>query len=134
MKTKTTLGAAAVTGAAAAAAYYLYGSDKASMHRKKVKTWAQKAEREIVREAKQFKQRALTDENIKGVISEVAKRYQLTKNIDAKDIRDFVGTMQKGFREAKKNVTAQFKEMKKTPTKAKRGVKRAVRRAIQKRA
>lgn len=102
--TKSLLGAGAVTGAAAAAAYYFYGSKNAQKNRKQVSAWARSAEKEIVQRAKQIKNAALTDATIRGVISEVAKRYEATRNIDPKDIRDFVGTMQEGFREAKKSV------------------------------
>ncbi len=101
---KVALGAAGVaaTGAALAAAYYLYGSEDAKEHRKKLAAWAKTAEKEILKKAKELKNAAMTDETIKGVIAEVARRYEMTKKIDPKDIREFVGSMQKSFREAKK--------------------------------
>jgi hypothetical protein len=93
-KTKATLGAAAATGAALAAAYYLYGSDKASEHRRQVKKWAQSAEREIVQAARKAKDKALSDRNIRTLITEAAHRYRMTKHIDPKEVRDFIADMQ----------------------------------------
>jgi hypothetical protein len=103
--TQKMLGAAvgaAATGAAIAGAYYFYGSEKASKHRKDLKSWANKAEREIVREAKRFKSKALTDKNINAIIGTVAKQYETTKDLDAADVREFVAAMKERWSEARK--------------------------------
>lgn len=103
--TKRMVGAAAgvaATGAALAGAYYLYGSENGTKHRRDLKTWSNKAEREIVREAKKFKAKALTDANIDAIIGTVAKQYEATKNLDARDVRDFVATMKTRWHDAKK--------------------------------
>lgn len=83
-------GAAAATMAAAAATYYLYGSKQAPQNRKKVAAWAQKAEREIVREAKNLKKAAYTDANINRIIGAVAARYKQAENLEAADVKKFV--------------------------------------------
>jgi hypothetical protein len=93
-KTKATLGAAAATGAALAAAYYLYGSEKAAEHRREVKKWAHAAEREILQTARKAKNKALTDQNIRAFITEIAHRYKETRDIDPKEVRDFIADMQ----------------------------------------
>ena len=64
---QATLGAALTMGALASA-YYLYGSKNASKHRKQVAKWADKAEKEVVSQAKKMKDAALTDANMKMVI------------------------------------------------------------------
>lgn len=92
----------AATGAALAGAYYLYGSENATKHRRDLKAWSNKAEREIVREAKKFKAKTLTDANINAIIGTVAKQYESTKNLDASDVRDFVATMKTRWQDAKK--------------------------------
>lgn len=97
-KTKTALGvasAAAATGAALASAYYYYGSEKAAQHRRQLKSWAKQAEKDIVREAKKIKDKALTDRNVQALIAEAARRYKMTKDLDEADVRAFVAAMQK---------------------------------------
>ncbi|HWO07373.1 MAG TPA: hypothetical protein VNM40_02205 [Candidatus Paceibacterota bacterium] len=94
-RTKATLGAAAAaTGAALAAAYYLYGSEDAAKHRRQLKKWARDAEREIVQAARKAKNKVLTDRNVRALITEAAHRYRMTKDLDPKDVRDFVARMQ----------------------------------------
>lgn len=99
-KTAAALGAAGATMAAAAGAYYLYGSEKASAHRRKVGAWMRRAEREIVHEAKRLKSAAYTDANIRRVIDEVAKRYETARDLDPKDVREFVSAVQKSWQDA----------------------------------
>lgn len=114
MKHRTTslLGAAAATGAALAGAYYFYGSDRAEKHRRELRDWANRAEKEIVSEARKLKKKALTDENIQAIITEVAKRYESTKNLDSDDVRDFVARMQSNWKAVKKSFTEQSGEAK----------------------
>lgn len=102
---------AAATGAALAGAYYFYGSEKATKHRAQLKTWAHKAERDIVREAKRFKTKALTDKNINAIISTVAKQYEATKDLDAADVREFVSTMKSRWGDARKAVKGKQKKV-----------------------
>lgn len=103
-KTAVALGAAGATMAAAAGAYYLYGSEKASVHRRKVGAWMRRAEREIVHEAKRLKNAAYTDQNIRRVIVGVAKRYEMTRDLDPKDVKQFVAAVQKSWKDAGKVV------------------------------
>jgi hypothetical protein len=103
-KTAAALGAAGATMAAAAGAYYLYGSEKASAHRRKVGAWMRRAEREIVHEAKRLKNAAYTDQNIRRVIDGVAKRYESARELDPKDVRAFVSAVQKSWKDASKVV------------------------------
>lgn len=104
IKTAAALGVAGATMAAAAGAYYLYGSEKASQHRRKAGAWMRRAEREIVHEAKRLKDKAYTDENVKRVIKEVAKRYEMARDIDPKDVQQFVSAVQKSWQDAGKAV------------------------------
>lgn len=107
-KTAAALGAAGATMAAAAGAYYLYGSEKASAHRRKVGAWMRRAEREIVHEAKRLKSAAYTDQNIRRVIDEVAKRYETARELDPKDVREFVSAVQKSWQDAGKVVKSRL--------------------------
>lgn len=120
-KTVAALGAVGATMAAAAGTYYLYGSKKASAHRRNVGAWMRKAEREIVREAKRLKNKAYTDQNIKRVIKEVAKRYEMARSLDPKDVKQFVAAVQKSWNDAGRTVRSRTGGMK--------TVKRAVKKA-----
>src|SRR5688572_19598778 len=124
-KAAAALGAAGATMAAAAGAYYLYGSEKASAHRRKVGAWMRRAEREIVHEAKRLKNAAYTDQNIRRVIGEVAKRYEMAKDLDPKDVKQFVAAVQKSWKDAGKVVKSRV-SMKVAPKKktAKKTVKK----------
>lgn len=99
-KTAAIVGAAGATMAAAAGAYYLYGSKNAAQHRRKAKAWMRKAEREIVHEAKKLKNKTFTEANIRRVIDEVAKRYEAAKDIEPEDVRQFVAAVQKSWSSA----------------------------------
>lgn len=95
---------AAATGAALAGAYYYYGSENAAKHRAQLREWVNKAEREIVREAKRLKSKALTDKNIHAIVSAVARQYQATHDLDATDVREFIAAMKERWQEARKVV------------------------------
>lgn len=94
------LSAAGATMAAAAGAYYLYGSEKASAHRRTVGAWMRRAEREIVHEAKRLKSAAYSDQNIRRVINQVAKRYEAARELDPHDVKQFVAAVQKSWTNA----------------------------------
>jgi hypothetical protein len=131
-KTAAALGAAGATMAAAAGAYYLYGSEKASAHRRKVGAWMRRAEREIVHEAKRLKSAAYTDANIKRVINEVAKRYEVAKELDPKDVKEFVSAVQKSWQDAGKVVKSRVADKfapKKTAAKKKPAAKKKTKKA-----
>lgn len=128
-KTAAALGAAGATMAAAAGAYYLYGSEKASVHRRKVGAWMRRAEREIVHEAKRLKSAAYTDQNIKRVISEVAKRYEAARDLDPKDVKQFISAVQKSWKDAGAVVKSRGSTVAKKAVKSTKGVKRATKKA-----
>ena len=130
---KATIGAALTMGAAAGA-YYLYGSKNAAKHRKTVGLWADKAEREIVANAKKMKDAALTDANMKMVIAQVAKRYEAAKDIDPSDVRAFIATAQKSWKEATAALKKQSGGMKKKAgsavKKATKGAKKVIKKHL----
>ncbi len=97
---KATLGIAGATMAAAAGAYYLYGSKKAAAHRRAVNAWMRRAEREIVHEAKRLKNAAYTDATIKKVINHVAQRYEAARDLNPDDVKNFVSAVQKSWSNA----------------------------------
>lgn len=124
------LGSAGISMAAAAGAYYLYGSENAARHRRKVGAWMRRAEREIVHEAKRLKGKTYTDKNIQRVINEVAKRYKVARDLDPKDVKQFVNAVHKSWKDAgmvvKNRITTSMKT-KSTPKRARTAKKRTKR-------
>lgn len=120
------VGLAAATMAAAAGAYYLYGSKDAAKNRRAVSTWMRRAEREIVHEAKKLKNAAFTEDNYRRVISGVAQRYQQLQNVDPADVQKFVSAVQKSWRQAGEAVKSRAEHTPTTLRRVKKGAQRAV--------
>lgn len=83
-KKKIIAGAALTAAAAAGAAYWLYGSKDAAKHRKMVKEWSVKAQKEVIGAAKKLKnldKKAYTD-----LVNKAMKRYSNIKGVTAKDL------------------------------------------------
>lgn len=118
-KTALALGAAGATMAAAAGAYYLYGSEKAAQNRRKVGAWMRRAEREIVHEAKRLKNTAYSDANIRRVINAVADRYEAARELDPDDVKLFISAVQRSWKQAGKAVQSRSRKTKKS-TRAKK--------------
>jgi len=129
-KTAATL--AGATMAAAAGVYYLYGSEKASTHRRKVGAWMRRAEREIVYEAKRLKDTAFTDANAKRIINVVASRYQLAKALDPKDVKQFVAAVRKSWKDAGKVVKSRGSVLRTTMMKTAKRTKTSARKVVAK--
>lgn len=119
-------GLAAATMAAAAGAYYLYGSKDAAKNRKKTAAWMRRAEREIVHEAKKLKNAAFTEDNYRKAINIVAARYSKLKDVDPDDVKRFVSAVQKSWQQAGKAVKARASSMQGA---AKKKAKKIVRKA-----
>ena len=115
-------GLAAATMAAAAGAYYLYGSKDAAKHRRTVSTWMRRAEREIVHEAKKLKNAAFTEENYRRVIDGVAKRYKQLENVDPEDVKRFVAAVQRSWESAGDAVKSRTSGVQKTVRKGKQRI------------
>jgi hypothetical protein len=79
------IGAAAVAAAAAAGAgYYFYASKDAKKHRKIAAKWADKLQKEVVREAKKVK--TLDAKTVAMIIDDSAAAYATAKSINRADL------------------------------------------------
>lgn len=74
--------------AAAAGTYFMYGSKDAKKNRKKVKSWTLKARGEILEQLENASE--VSEEIYQKIVDEVSGKYQELKNIDKKDVADFV--------------------------------------------
>src|SRR3989344_7290819 len=74
--------------AAAAGVYFLYGSKNAVKNRKLVKGWMLKAKGEVLEKLEGLSE--VSEQVYHKIVREVADKYQAAKNIDKKDIEEFV--------------------------------------------
>ncbi|MCL5667170.1 MAG: hypothetical protein M1383_05380 [Patescibacteria group bacterium] len=77
------LGLAALL-AAAAGAYYFYGSKKAPKHRRQLKSWAVKAQGEVMERLENLKE--VSQDTYAGVVDQVVGKYQKYKHIPADEL------------------------------------------------
>ncbi|MEK7095531.1 MAG: hypothetical protein AAB917_02620 [Patescibacteria group bacterium] len=103
------LGVAAVA-AAAAGAYFLYGSAKGPARRKALKSWMVKMKGEVMEEVE--KMQDLSEELYHAAIDKVKEKYSQMKEIDATELEAVVKRLKGHWKDIKK-------EVKKVATKAK---------------
>src|SRR3989338_6365228 len=90
--------------AAAAGAYFLYGSKNAKQHRKQVKSWTLKAKGEVLEKLEKLKE--VNEEIYHKVVNEVSKKYQAVKSIDKKDVEELVRELKSHWKSIAKEVAA----------------------------
>ena len=83
--------------AAAAGAYYLYGSDKAATHRKKVKSWMLRMKAEVMDEIETAKE--VTQEAYEKTIDKVSKKYAQLKNVDKDELAELANRMRSHWKD-----------------------------------
>ena len=105
---------------AAAGAYFLYGSDKASANRKTVKSWALRAKAEVLEKLEDAKE--MTSEEYEELIAAVAGTYAGVKGATKKDIKEFAVEMHDHWQALEKSVNKNKKAAKKTTKKATKSV------------
>ncbi len=90
----TAVGVALAAVAAAAGAYFLYGTKDAKKNRKKVRGWALKAKGEVVEKLEKIKGE-INEENYNEIVESVLSKYEKVKDIAAPEI-ELVGKELKG--------------------------------------
>ncbi|MEI8339458.1 MAG: hypothetical protein WCF94_02220 [bacterium] len=100
---KVVLGLAAVA-AAAAGAYFLYGTKEGAKVKKQIKGWTLKAKGEVMEKIEKMKE--VTEGGYHAAIDAVAKKYAGAKNIDPEELQKVVADMKSHW----KNVQKQFKQ------------------------
>ena len=89
-KTGMAVGAATLI-AAAAGAYFLYGTEKGAKTRKQIKSWSLKAKGEVLEQLEGLTE--VSEEAYAGIVKKVAAGYQKAKKLDPSDVADFVSEM-----------------------------------------
>lgn len=97
--------------AAAAGAYFLYGSKDAKKNRKVVKGWALKAKGEVLEKIELAKEE-LTEENYHKIVDTVAGKYEKVKNTSADEISEFGKELKSHWKSIKKHLAGAPKKAK----------------------
>lgn len=101
-KTFIGLGIAALA-AAAAGTYYLYGSNKSTKNRKKVKSWMLKMKAEVMDKIEDAKE--LTEEVYQNTIDAVADKYRALKDVDPDDVSELADRMRSHWKDIQGDLT-----------------------------
>lgn len=104
----------AALAAAAAGAYFLYGSAKGPARRKALKSWAVKMKGEVMEEVEKMKD--LSEEVYHTAVDRISKKYSQIKDIDQAELQA-VAKRLKGHwkdikKEAEKAITLEVKKAK----------------------
>lgn len=98
---KAGLGLAAI--AAAAGAYYFYGSKHAPANRKQMKGWMIKAKGELVEKMEKMKD--ISQANYEAAVKQITDKYGKLKDIDPADLQAMATDLKKHW----KNISSQIK-------------------------
>lgn len=82
---------AAALIAAAAGAYFLYGTDQGAKTRKQIKGWSLKAKGEVLEQLEGLSE--VSEEAYGDIVKKVIAEYQKVKKLDASEVADFVAEM-----------------------------------------
>lgn len=93
--------------AAAAGAYFLYGSKNAKQNRKKVKAWTLKAKGEILEKLEKLKD--INEGIYHKIVNEVSNKYQALKSIDKNDVMEFARELKSHWKSISKEIAAYHK-------------------------
>lgn len=74
----------AAVAAAAAGAYFLYGTKEGAKKRKQVKAWSLKMKAEVLEKIEKLKD--LDAETYEAIVASVAKKYEQVKGIEVADV------------------------------------------------
>ena len=89
--------------AAAAGAYFLYGSKDAAKNRKKITGWALKAKGEVLEQIEKVKAE-LTEERYHEIIDKVERKYRALKEVENDELEDVVNDLKKHWKNIKKHI------------------------------
>jgi L-lysine 2,3-aminomutase len=106
----------ATLAAAAAGAFFLYGTKEGAKRRKQIRGWAIKMKGEVVEKMEQMKD--VTEEKYREAVDGVAKRYQNVKSIDPTEVSAMVADLKNHWKNIKRQIEggSKKKSVKKRPS------------------
>lgn len=94
--------------AAAAGAYFLYGSTKGPARRKAIKTWTVKMKAEVMEEVE--KMQDLSEEIYHTAVDKISKKYAEVKGVDSKELGATVKQLKGHWKDIKKEAEKAIKK------------------------
>jgi hypothetical protein len=102
-KNKTAVGVGiAATVAAVAGAYYFYGSDTASKHRKQLKRWMVSMKAEVMDKLDEVAD--INSETYDAIVGAVAEKYKKLKDVDPQEVIKLATRMRGHWKDIKKDI------------------------------
>jgi len=92
----------ATLAAAAAGAYYLYGSAKGKAHRSNVKSWMLHAKAEVMSEIEKMNQ--VNEGAYKDAVAKVTKKYKAMKGMDRAELAALAATLHGHWKDIRREV------------------------------
>ncbi len=112
-----TIGIAVATIAAAAGAFFLYGSKDAKKNRKTVRGWVLKAKGEVLEKLETLKGE-MNEENYNKIVDTVMKKYGSLKDTSISDVEEVVKELKGHWGNIKKHMNSGSKPKAKAKPKA----------------
>lgn len=101
-------GALVATVAAAAGAYFLYGTKEGKKTQKKIKGWALKAKGEVLEKLEKAK--TVSEDTYKAAVSDVMKKYQKLKKEHGTEVEAVSKELHGYWKELKKHLNTESKK------------------------
>lgn len=92
----------AALAAAAAGAYFLYGSDEAPANRRKLKSWMLRLKAEVMDQMETMKD--VSEETYNATVTEIAKKYAGMKDIDQEELAALIKRLKSHWKDIKKEI------------------------------
>jgi len=112
--------------AAAAGAYYLYGTKVGAKKRRQMRSWALKAKGELMEKLEKMEH--VSQKTYQNAVNEVAKRYAVMKNIDTKEVEKLAKDLKKQWQNIQKEIEREAKKAAMRATRRKKSRARAAKR------
>ena len=93
----------ATLAAAAAGAYYLYGHEKASQHRRKLKSWTLRMKADVMEQIENLKD--INEEAYNNIVNGIAEKYQQLKEVDPGEVAALAARMRMHWKDIQKDIT-----------------------------
>lgn len=94
--------------AAAAGAYFLYGSTKGPARRKVVRTWIVKMKGDVMEEVENMKE--LSEDSYHEAIDKIAEKYSKIKDINTKELATTIKQLKSHWKDIKKEANKVVKK------------------------
>ena len=118
----TGVGITAAVAAAAAGAYFLYGTNEGKKQRKKIRGWALKAKGEVLEQLENLKE--VNEEAYNKVVETVTRKYKDLKQVDPSELASMARELKGHWNSIQRELVATQKTVKKAAATGKKIVRK----------